>query len=52
MKHTSSLVGFDCKVVIPEGKISLPVIMGGKEGVVTFTIVTPFSSYMAILGRQ
>ena len=32
MKHTSPLVGFDGKVVIPEGQISLPVIMGGGEG--------------------
>ena len=51
MKHTSPLVGFDGKVVIPEGKISLPVIMGGKEVAVTFTIVSSFSSYTAILGR-
>ena len=51
VKHTSSLVEFDGKVVIPEGQISLPVIMGGKEMVVTFTIVTSLSPYMAILGR-
>ncbi|XP_030949852.1 uncharacterized protein LOC115973746 [Quercus lobata] len=51
VKHTSSLVGFDGKVVIPEGQISLPVSMGGKEVVVTFTIVTSFSPYTAILGR-
>ena len=51
VKHTSPLVGFNGKVVIPEGQISLPVIMGGKEVVVTFTIVTSFSPYMAILGR-
>ena len=43
VKHTSPLVGFDGKVVIPEGQISLPVIMGGKEVVVIFTIVTSFS---------
>ena len=51
MKHTSPLVGFDGKVEIPEGQISLPVIMGGKEVAVTFTIVTSFSPYTAILGR-
>ena len=51
MKHTSPLVGFDGKVVITEGQISLPVIMGGKEMVVTFTIVTSFFPYTAILGR-
>ena len=51
MKHTSPLVGFDGKVVILERQISLPVIMGGKEVAVTFTIVTSFSPYTAILGR-
>ena len=51
MKHTSPLVGFDGKVVIPEGQISLPVIMGGKEVAVTFTIVSSFSPYTTILRR-
>ena len=51
IKHTSPLVGFDGKVVIPEGQISLPMIMGGKEVSVTFTIVSSFSLYTAILGR-
>ncbi|XP_050242493.1 uncharacterized protein LOC126691500 [Quercus robur] len=51
VKHTSPLVGFDGKVVIPEGQISLPVIMGGKEVSVTFTIVSSFSPYTAILGK-
>ena len=51
MKHTSPLVRFDGKVVIPEGQISLPVIIGGKEVAVTFTIVSSFSPYTAILGR-
>ncbi|XP_030970170.1 uncharacterized protein LOC115990483 [Quercus lobata] len=51
MNHTSPLVGFNGKVVIPEGQISLPVIMGGKEVAVTFTIVSSFSPYTAILGR-
>ena len=50
-KHTSPLVRFDGKVVIPEGQISLLVIMGGKEVAVTFTIVSSFSPYTAILGR-
>ena len=52
MKHTTPLVGFNDKVVILEGQISLPVIMRGKEVVVTFTIVTSFSPYTAILGRS
>ena len=51
MKHTSPLVGFDGKVVIPEGQISLPMIVGGKEVTVTFTIVSSFSPYTAIVGR-
>ncbi|XP_050280914.1 uncharacterized protein LOC126721881 [Quercus robur] len=51
MKHTSPLVGFDGKVVIPERQISLPMIMGGKEVAVIFTIVDSFSPYTAILGR-
>ncbi|XP_050280740.1 uncharacterized protein LOC126721719 [Quercus robur] len=51
VKHTAPLVGFDGKVVIPEGQISLPVIMGGKEVSVMFTIVSSFSPYTAILGR-
>ena len=51
VKHTAPLVGFNGKVVIPKGKISLPVIMGGKEVSVTFTIVSSFSSYTAILER-
>ena len=51
VKYSSPLVGFDGKVVIPDGQISLPVIMGGKEVVITFTIVTSFSPYTAILGR-
>jgi len=51
-KYSSPLVGFNGKVVIPEWQISLPVIMRGKEVVVTFTIVTSFSLYTAILGRS
>ena len=51
MKHTSPLVRFNGKVVILEGQIYLPVIMGGKEVAVTFTIVSSFSPYTTILGR-
>jgi len=51
IKHTSPLVGFDGKVVIPDGQIFLLVIMGGKEVSVTFTIVSSFYPYTAILGR-
>ncbi|XP_050242252.1 uncharacterized protein LOC126691235 [Quercus robur] len=51
VKHTAPLVGFDGKVVVPKGQISLPVIMGVKEVSMTFTIVSSFSPYTAILGR-
>ena len=45
------LVSFDGRVVIPEGQISLPVNMEGKEVMVTFIVVRSFSPYTAILGR-
>ena len=50
-KYDSPLVSFDGRVVIPQGKISLPVSMEGKEMIVTFIVVNSFSSYTAILGR-
>ena len=37
--------------MIPEGQISLPVNMEGKEVMVTFIVVSSFSSYTTILGR-
>ena len=50
-KYDTPLVGFDGRVVIPEGQISLPVNMEGKEVVVAFIVVASFSLYTAILGR-
>ncbi|XP_023923566.1 uncharacterized protein LOC112034969 [Quercus suber] len=50
-KYNTPLVEFDGKVVIPEGQISMPVNMEGKEVMVTFIVVTSFSQYIAILGR-
>ncbi|XP_065622529.1 uncharacterized protein LOC136064553 [Quercus suber] len=50
-QYNTPLVGFDGRVVIPEGRISLPVNMEGKEVVVTFIVVNAFSLYMAILGK-
>ena len=38
-------------MVIPEGQISLPVNIEGKEVMVTFIVVSSFSPYTAILGR-
>nr|XP_023872910.1 uncharacterized protein LOC111985496 [Quercus suber] len=50
-KYDTLLVSFDGRVVIPEGQISFPVSMRGKEVMVTFIVVSSFSFYMAILGR-
>ena len=50
-KYDSPLVSFDGRVVIPQGQISLPVSMEGKEVTVTFIVVNSFSPYMVILGR-
>ncbi|XP_050277855.1 uncharacterized protein LOC126719329 [Quercus robur] len=50
-KYDTPLVSFDGRVVIPEGQISLPVDMEGKEVIVTFIVVRSFSPYTAILGR-
>ena len=38
-------------MVIPEGQISLPMNMEGKEVTVAFIVVASFSPYTAILGR-
>ncbi|XP_030923176.1 uncharacterized protein LOC115950066 [Quercus lobata] len=51
MKYDTSLVSFDGRVVIVEGKISLHVNMERKEVMVTFIVVKSFSPYTAILGR-
>ena len=37
--------------MIPQGQISLPVSMEGKEVIVTFIVVNSFSLYTTILGR-
>ena len=37
--------------MIPQGQISLPVSMEGKEVITTFIVVDSFSPYTAILGR-
>ena len=50
-KYSTPLVRFDGKMVIPEGQISLPMNMEGKEVVVAFIVVASFSPYTAILGR-
>ena len=50
-KYDTPLVSFDGRVVIPQGQISLPVNMEGKQVMVTFIVVSSFSPYTAILGR-
>jgi len=50
-KYDTPLMGFDGRMVILEGQISLPVNMEGKEVMVTFIVVTSFSLYTVILRR-
>jgi len=50
-KYNTPLIGFDGRMVILEGQISLPMNMEGKEVMVTFVVVVFFSPYTAILGR-
>ena len=37
--------------MIPQGQISLPISMEGKEVIATFIMVNSFSIYTVILGR-
>ena len=50
-KYDTPLVGFDGRMVIPQGQISLPVNMEGKQVVVSCIVVGSFSPYTVILGR-
>lgn len=50
-KYDTPLVGFDRKVVVLEGRISLPIMTKGKEVMMNFIVVNVFSSYMEILGQ-
>ena len=50
-KYDTPLVGFDGRMVILEGYISLLVNMEGKEVTLTFIVVTSYSPYTMILGR-
>ena len=50
-KYDTPLMGFDGRMVVHEGHISLPVNMGRKEVMVNFIVVSSFSPYTAILGR-
>ncbi|XP_075645386.1 uncharacterized protein LOC142616411 [Castanea sativa] len=50
-KYNTPLVGFDGRMVIPNGQISLLVNMEGKEVMVTFIVIALVSPYTIILGR-
>ena len=50
-KYDNPLVGFNGKVVTPEGQIKLLVVTEGKEVEVNFIVVNAYSPYTAILGR-
>ncbi|XP_075650148.1 uncharacterized protein LOC142620708 [Castanea sativa] len=50
-KYDTPLMGFDGHMVTPERQVSLPVIMGGREVMVTFIVVASFSPYTTIFGR-
>ena len=50
-KYDMPLIGFDGRMVIPKGQISLPVNMEGKEVMVTFIVVVSFFPYTVIFGR-
>ena len=49
-KYDTPLIGFDGRMVTPEGQIKLPMVTMGKEVQVNFIVVNTFSPYTAILG--
>ena len=51
-KYDMPLVWFNGRVVAPEGQISLPINMEGKEVMVAFIVVNSFSPYTTILGQS
>ena len=50
-KYNTPLVGFNRKMVMLDGKITLPVVTEGKEMMVNFIVVNAFSLYIEILAR-
>ena len=50
-KYDTTLVGFDGRMVVIKGQISLIVNTEGKKVMVNFIIVGSFSPHTAILGR-
>ena len=49
--YSSPLVSFEGKMVIPKGKIRLPMQIGTNVVEVDFIVVDAFSPYTAIMGR-
>ena len=49
--HSSLLMTFDGKLVVPKGMIRLPIQTGPKTVKVNFIIVDTYSPYTAIVGR-
>ena len=49
--HSSPLVSFKGKMVIPKGQIRLPVQTGTDVVEVDFIVVDVFSPYLTIMGR-
>ena len=49
--YDSPLVGFDGKIVLPKGKIKLPIQAGSKIVEVDFIVVDAYSSYTTIMAR-
>lgn len=50
-KYDIPLVGFDEKIMMLEGQITLLVVIEGKKVMVNFIVVNAFSPYTAILAR-
>ena len=50
-RYDTPLVGFDRRIVMPEGQIKLPMVTKGKEVEVNFIMVNAYSPYTAILRR-
>ena len=50
-KYNTPLVGFDRKIVMLDGKITLPVVIERKEVMENFIVMNAFSLYTAILAR-
>lgn len=50
-KYDTSLVAFNGSMVIPTGKIRLPVEIGGRKECVDFIVVHSYSLHTAMLDR-